>query len=168
MSISARWYALYDSLPSAGRASIWILIAATCFTSMMAIARELSPGLHVFVIVLFRNLFGMMFLSPLLIRHGPGLLRTKKTPFFILRSICAFTALSCYFFAATMIPLADIAAINFTRPIFATIAAMVLLGEVARMHRWGSIALGLRGALIVSRPGFQEVNPGILFVFAAV
>lgn len=168
MSIRTRWNALYDSLPGAGRATIWILIAGICFTSMMAIARKLAPDLHIFVIVLFRNLFGMMFLSPLLIRHGPGLLRTKKTRAFILRGVCAFTGLSCYFFAATMIPLADIAAVSFTRPVFATIAAILVLGEVARAHRWGSIALGLIGALIVIRPGFQEINPGILFVFAAV
>lgn len=168
MSVRARVRAIFDSLPGAGRAAFWILVAGTGFTGMMAVARKLAPDLDMFVIVFFRSLLGLMFLSPLLIRHGPGLLRTRKTPAFMLRGVCAYTGLTCYFFAATMIPLADISAITFTRPIFATFAAIAILGEVARSRHWLAIALGLIGAMIVIRPGFQEINPGILFVFGAV
>ena len=51
---------------------------------------------------------------------------------------------------------------------FACIAAILILGEIARTRRWAAIFIGLIGALIVVRPGFAEINPGILWAFGAV
>ena len=159
---------LFDSLPDVVRAGVWITLSGAGFTGMMAIARILAPDLHILMIVFYRSLFGVAFLMPLLLRSGPSLLRTGKTPAYILRGIFAFTGLTCYFYAAALLPLADIAALTFTRPLFTTIVAIVILGEIARSGRWWGIAVGFIGALIVIRPGFQEMNTGLWFVLGAV
>lgn len=161
----AIWFA---ALPGPVRAGFWISCTGATFTGMMTIARHLSPELPIFVIILFRATFGLCFLSPIALRRGSTVLRTTKLKIYAARGFTAFASLAGYFFAATYIPLADIAAIGFTRPAFACIAAILILGEVARTRRWAAIAIGFIGALIVVRPGFTDINPGILFAFGAV
>lgn len=135
---------------------------------MMTIARTLSPELSILVVVFFRATFGLMFLLPTAFSNGCVRLRTKKIPLFAVRGISAYLSVTFFFLAATYIPLGDIAAIGFTRPVFACIAAILILGELARTRRWVAIGIGIIGALIVVRPGFQEINPGIIYGFAAV
>ena len=134
----------------------------------MAISRHLSLDLHVFVIVLFRSLFGLVFLSPILMRHGIRRLQTTRRRLYIIRGFTAYLSLVGYFFAAKHIPLADISAIIFTRPVFACIAAIFFLGELARGRRWVAIFIGFIGALVVIRPGVEEVNIGVLFAIGGV
>ena len=158
----------FAALPGPVRAGFWIACTGVTFTGMMAIARTLAPELHVFVIVFFRSLFGLVFLSPIILRRGIVGLRTTRFPMFVLRGITAWLSLVGYFFAAQYIPLADIAAIGFTRPMFACIAAILFLGEIARARRWSAIAIGVIGGLVVVRPGFAEFNVGTLFAVGAV
>jgi drug/metabolite transporter (DMT)-like permease len=135
---------------------------------MMAISRHLSPDLHIFMIVLFRSLFGLAFLAPIALRHGGQRLRTTRFRLYVIRGVTAYLSLVGYFYAATHIPLADISAIIFTRPVFACIAAIAFLGELARARRWVAIFIGFIGALVVIRPGFAEINIGVMFALGAV
>lgn len=159
---------LGKDLPGPVRAGLWIALAGTCFTFMLAIARHLSADLPIFVIVFFRSVFGLAFLSPFIMRHGIGALRTTKPGLYLVRGTAAFIGLTCYFYAVSLIPLADATAISFTRPIFGTIAAILFLGEVAHGRRWSAIIVGFAGALIIIRPGLQEISPGVLFMFGSV
>lgn len=158
----------FAALPGPVRAGFWISCTGATFTGMMAISRHLSPDLHVFVIVLFRSLFGLAFLAPLAIRQGGARLRTTRHRLYAIRGLTAYLSLVGYFYAAKHIPLADISAIVFTRPVFACIAAIIFLGELARGRRWVAIGIGFIGALIVVRPGFTEINIGVLFALGAV
>jgi len=158
----------FAALPGPVRAGFWISCTGATFTGMMAISRHLSPDLHVFVIVLFRSLFGLVFLSPLAFRQGGRRLQTKRFRLYAIRGVTAYLSLVGYFYAATYIPLADISAIVFTRPVFACIAAILFLGELARGRRWVAIGIGFIGALVVVRPGFAEINIGVLFALGAV
>jgi drug/metabolite transporter (DMT)-like permease len=161
--------AAFDKLPAPVRAGAWMTIAGASFTGMMAVARILSPAIHVFEISLFRGLFGMVFLTPYILRTGVRTsFRTENQWLMAGRGVVAFGTQMCLFSAATLLPLADIAAINFTRPIFATIAAILILHEASLGRRWWAIAVGFAGAMIVVRPGFADFNIGLAFVFGAV
>lgn len=158
----------FAALPGPVRAGFWISCTGATFTGMMAISRHLSADLHVFVIVLFRSLFGLVFLAPLAFRHGGRRLRTNRVRLYAIRGVTAYVSLVGYFYAAKYIPLADISAIVFTRPVFACIAAIIFLGELTRGRRWVAIGIGFVGGLIVVRPGFAEINIGVLFALGAV
>ena len=168
MSVSSVIAERFAALPGAVRAGVWIALTGTTFTGMMTIARTLSPDLHVFVIVFFRALFGLVFLAPTALRRGTRGLHTTKLPLFVIRGVTAYVSIVGYFFAAALIPLADIAAIGLARPVFACIAAILFLGEIARGRRWAAIAIGFVGGLIVIRPGFAEFNIGVLYAVGAV
>jgi len=160
--------AAFARLPGPIRAGFWISLTGATFTGMMSVARHLSPELSVFVIVFFRAIFGLLFLSPIVMRRGPSILKTGKGRIFAIRGISAYLSLVLYFFAAIHIPLADIAAIGFTRPAFACVAAILILGELARTRRWIAMGIGFCGAIIIVRPGFAEINEGVFYAFGAV
>ena len=158
----------FAALPGPVRAGFWISCTGATFTGMMAISRHLSPDLHIFVIVLFRCLFGLVFLAPLAFQNGGRRMLTTRFRLYTIRGVTAYLSLVGYFYAATHIPLADISAIVFTRPVFACIAAILFLGELARGRRWVAIAIGFVGGLVVVRPGFAEMNIGVMYALGAV
>ncbi len=150
------------------RAAFWITLAGLGFTLTMISVREVTPELHVLEAVLFRCLFGVVFMIPWMIRVGRKGLKTQQPVLILTRGSLAYFVSALYFFAATMVPLADMVSVTFTRPIFGTIAAIMVLHEVAHARRWTAIGFGFAGMLIIIRPGFQEVNLGLLLVLGGV
>src|SRR3546814_17877522 len=67
------------------RAVLMMVVSAMLFGAMAIIIHLASQQLHPFQIAFFRNLFGLLFALPLLLRHGPGLLHTNKLPLYFLR-----------------------------------------------------------------------------------
>ncbi|NQU72187.1 MAG: DMT family transporter [Rhodospirillales bacterium] len=154
--------------PGAVQAAFWMLIIGTLVTFTLVFSRKISGDIHVFEIVFFRSLFGLMFMAPWVIRRGVGTIALKRPGIIILRGTLAFFGGACLYAAAARMPLAEVTAITFTRPIFASIAAVLFLNEVLRVRRWTAIILGLSGALIIIRPGFVDVNIGVAFAFVSV
>ena len=168
MSGIARTSAAFANLPSAVRAAMWFLLAGGTFVGMMAMVRHLSGDVHMLVIVFWRSVVGILVMLPWLIRRGPSALHTRRLGWHISRAALVFASLLAWFYAATMMPLADITAMGFTRPIIASVLAVILLGEVMHGRRWTAVLIGFVGAMIIVRPGFAEVNPGVFLVLAGV
>ena len=158
----------FAGLPSPFRAAFWLVCASVSFLLMMSLARQLSHDIDMLVIVFWRAVFGVMFMLPWLTRNGIGVMRTNKIKGHMMRTVMAYGGMLCMFYAATMMPLADITSIAFTRPILASMLAIMILGEPMLARRWGATAVGLIGALIIIRPGFAEYNVGIWVVAGAV
>jgi drug/metabolite transporter (DMT)-like permease len=158
----------FNALPGPVRAAFWISMTGVTFTGMMSIARILTPAVDTLEIVLFRAIFGVLAFSPMILRRRGALLRTHRLRVLALRAAFAYLGLVGYFVAAALIPLADISAMMLTQPVIASVGAILVLGERSRLRRWVAIAIGLAGALIVVRPGFAELNPGVLFAVWAV
>ena len=62
-------------------------------------------------------------------------------------------AMYCSYYALARIELADFTALSFTKPLFATVLAVIILGEVVRWRRWSATIVGFVGVLIMMRPG---------------
>lgn len=155
--------------PPAAQAAFWMLIIGTLVTFTLVFARKVSDQIHVFEIVFFRSVFGLVFMAPWLMRRGLGAMRIERRFGLVcLRSGLAFFGSAAFFFAATLMPLADVTSIIFIRPIIAAIAAIIFLHEVVRLRRWTAIIVGMIGALIIVRPGFAEVNLGVAFALVTV
>jgi len=149
--------------------ALWMLASTVFFTAMTAMIRYLSASIDPLEIVFFRNLFGMVAMLPWLMRQGFSGLRTQRLTMHIVRAGLGLTAMTCWFTAVATMNLADAVALSFTAPLFATIAAIVVLHEVVRARRWTATVVGFLGTLIILRPGFVEVTPAMaLPVLAAV
>ncbi len=140
--------------------------SAAAFSVMTALIRPAAAEMHPFQIVFFRNALGLVLLSPLIFRSGIGVLRTTRLPLHILRATCFLAAMLCWFSAIPHIALVDAITLNFTAPIFVTILAAVILRERVRIRRWTAVIVGFAGALVVLRPGFQDISPAAVLVLA--
>jgi len=69
-------------------------------------------------------------------------------------------AMLTFFYALSITPLSQVTALGFTAPIFATLLAALVLGEVVRLRRWSAIFIGFFGTLIILRPGFEAITLG--------
>ncbi len=61
-----------DKLSAPIRATVWIALAAIGFPLTITCVRKVVPEIPVLEAVMFRSLFGMIFMLPWLARHGIG------------------------------------------------------------------------------------------------
>ena len=141
--------------------------AAAAFSFMHAAIRHLSGEMHPFEIAFFRVFFGFVALAPVFMLHGLAPLQTKNVKLFAYRGLLNAAAMLMFFYSLSITPLATVAALGFTAPLFATLLAMLMLGEVVRLRRWTAILIGFAGTLIILRPGVVEVGLGPLLVVAS-
>lgn len=145
-----------------------LMLGSSIFFGLMAVSIRLaSEHLHAFEIAFFRNFFGLAAALPLLLRHGPGLLRTRRLPKYLFRCVIGIGSMLGSFWAISQLPLAEAVSLAYSTPIFVTIAAVLLLGEAVRARRWAAVALGFIGVLIIVRPGATSFNIGSLAAVAA-
>jgi drug/metabolite transporter (DMT)-like permease len=135
---------------------------------MAAVARYFTGEIHTFEIVFFRSLFGGIFLLPWLFKVGLGGLKTQRVGMHLVRGFTGLAVIYLLFSAVAIATLGEVAAIMSTRPMVASLAAIIILHEAAHGRRWAATIVGFIGALLIIRPGMEEVSTGALYAFAAV
>jgi drug/metabolite transporter (DMT)-like permease len=153
--------ARFSALPGPVRSGIWMSVSAVTYVVSIAIGRYLAPEIDVFQIVFMRNAFSIVFMMPWLMKVGLGAMRTNQIGKHITRGFLSSANVTLLFAAVALIPIADMAAINFLQPVLGAAIAGFVLGEVAGRRRWLAISMGFVGAVLVVRPGFAEFNLGI-------
>lgn len=143
---------------------VLMLFSTVCFVCMQSIIRFVGETLPPFEVAFFRNLFGMVALTPIFIQQGFTPFKTKKLHLHAARGCIQAVGMLAFFTGVTMIPLAQTTALSFSAPLFATLLAIMVLGERVRIRRMTALALGFVGMLLVVRPGFAEINTGTLLI----
>jgi drug/metabolite transporter (DMT)-like permease len=149
-------------LPASARGALWMCAAATCFALMITLVRQLTDDLHPLQVVFFRAAFGLLAMLPWLLRQGVGVLRTSRLRLHLLRALIGIFAMVGWFTTLSLMPLAEATALSFTSPIFTSLLAVLILGEVMRLRRWTATLIGFLGALLIVRPGFAAIDPAAL------
>lgn len=148
--------------------AIAIMAASTvAFVTMHAIVRHVSAGLHTFEVAFFRQFFGIFALLPWFLRYGAAPLRTERLGLHAVRAAVNVVAMFAFYYALATTPLAQVSALAFSSPIFATILAMLFLGEVVRLRRWAAILVGFAGVFVAFFPDLSAsgtVSPGSMSV----
>jgi len=158
-ALSAWW----DDLPANTRGAVWMLIAGLAFTSMATTVKLLGSHLDSFQMAFFRCFFGFMVIWPLIFRAGiRNTFRTDIPLFHLGRSLVGTTAMGLFFYALPRVPLADLTAISFAKPLFMIFLAVLFLNEVIRWRRWTATAIGFVGVVVMVRPGSHDFDPTVL------
>ena len=163
--------AVLEAWPATVQGAFWMTMAAVCFAAMTSIVRYLTASLPPIELAFFRTFVSLVFMIPWMVRAGWAGLRTSSVKKYGLRALLGSFAMVCWFTALAYMPVAEATSLSFTAPIFASIFAMIFLGERAGVRRWTAIVLGFLGALIILRPGFEEISPAaylLLFGSAAI
>ena len=136
------------------------LLTALLLAIMFALVKLASTRGVNLVETLFYRQIGSALCAVGLVAAGAGFasLRTKRVGAHVGRMALGMTAMALNFLAMIMLPLAEATAIGFTVPLFSTILAALLLGEAAGRWRWGAVAAGFLGVLLIVRPGSGHVE----------
>ncbi|MGO1119359.1 DMT family transporter [Rhodovibrionaceae bacterium A322] len=138
------------------KGALYMTAAAFGMSIMNVLIREVASELHPLQTVFFRNFFALLVMLPWVASAGLQVFHTKRLKLHIVRSLVGIIAMGIWFTAISLLPLAEAVALNFTVPLFATVAAVLFLGEVVRARRWTATAIGFLGVLVILRPGFVE------------
>lgn len=143
-------------------------VSSLGYAASAVIVRHLSATLPIFEMVFLRNVFGLLFMLPWLMRVGLGALHTSHLGRHVVRGVCSTVNVWFLFAALALVPVADVAAISFLMPLMGSIFAVLFLKEMASGRLWSATFVGFIGALIVIRPGMGEFNVGLLYALASV
>ena len=140
------------------RGIAWMALSTVAFVSMHAAVRHVSKELNPLEIAFFRQFFGIIALAPVFIHYGLAPLRTKQLPLHTARAAVNVIAMFAFYYGLSTTPLAQVSALAFSSPIFATILAMMFLGEKVRLRRWIAILIGFSGVFVAFMPDIQATG----------
>ena len=163
-----RWRAIPDNL----RGALLLVVGCGLFSLVGALIKIAGARLPSFEVVFFRTVIQMLILVPMVARGGLRELRTRRPGLQVVRGLLATVSISCFFFAVTRMPLADVYAISFGRNLLITVLAVVFLKETVDRSRWGATLVGFAGIVVILQPGAQALDWPVLaaitsMVFAA-
>ncbi len=154
--------------PSLSKAALWMGGWLSLMVVIAVAGREATRELAVFQIMELRSIIGFAMLYPLL--HASGGLaavRTSRPRQHMARNVVHYAAQYGWFVALTMIPLAQVVAIEFTMPIWAALLAVAFLGERMNRGKTLAIALGVFGVGLIVRPAATGLSAGQLIALSA-
>ena len=158
----------FDDLPDNVKGSLILMVAAFGFALMVALIKLAGARLPVSQILFVRQVGMVIILAPVLLPHFPETMRTKRLDLQLARIALAVVAMGCGFTAIVNMPLADATALGFAKSFFVTIFAVLVLKETVGPYRWGAVAVGFLGVLVMLRPGSEGFSVyGVLAVTGA-
>nr|WP_319948027.1 DMT family transporter [uncultured Shimia sp.] len=150
------------------QAALWMSGAILSFTSMAIAGRAVSLELDTFEIMMYRSFVGVVIV--LIVSGVSGTwnqITTRSMGTHLARNAAHFTGQNLWFYALTMIPLAQVFALEFTSPLWVLILSPLILGEKLTKTRVQAAILGFGGILIVTRPGATPISPGLVAAAAS-
>jgi drug/metabolite transporter (DMT)-like permease len=139
-------------------------VATFVFAASSAASKWLVQSYPIGEVLFTRTLVSLivcaMFILP---QTGFAVFRTQRLHHHLMRSVSQGVSQSFLLFAFTMMPLAGAIAINFSAPLFATLASALVLKERVGAARWTALLVGFCGVLIVTHPGPGTFQIGALF-----
>ncbi|MCA0045012.1 DMT family transporter [Celeribacter litoreus] len=135
------------------KAALWMSGALAGFSSMAVAGRALAANLDTFEILGYRSFFGLLIvLSVTIAQRRYRELRPKAMWLHFGRNVGHFAGQNLWLFALTLIPMAQLFALEFSYPILVGLGATLFLGEKMTPLRAGTSVMGFIGILVVARP----------------
>jgi drug/metabolite transporter (DMT)-like permease len=138
------------------QAVFWISLSHFFLTGLSSLVRYESAAQHPFQIAFLRSVGALLLMCPHIIYSRFQGLSQGRWRAYLLRSSIGTFSMLLGFYALSLMPLAEVTAIGFTLPLFATIGAALFLGETVYKSRWWAIFLGFIGVIIMLWPHFTQ------------
>ncbi len=156
--------AMKGGRPGYGRGIAMALLAVGFYSGMTATMKHVTADYSVFQILLFRNLFALPIILPILLAAGGiSALRSRRPGVHLLRGLIIVVGHLCLIIGLGELALADVSAIQFTAPLMVTALSALILREHVGWRRWAAVLVGFAGVLIMVPPT-GDVKPAVLIV----
>ncbi|MBF9029732.1 EamA family transporter [Rhodobacterales bacterium HKCCE3408] len=151
-----------------GLAALWMVGAIVSFTTMAVAGRAAGLTFDTFEIMTYRSAVGFLIVVVLATATGRlSQVSRARLPLHGLRNVFHFTGQNLWFYAITVIPLAQVFALEFTSPLWVIALAAIFLGEPLTRWKLAAGALGFIGVLVVLRPGAVPISAGVIAAASA-
>ncbi|GAE65329.1 DMT family transporter [Chryseobacterium indologenes] len=150
---------------------LWMAISTLLYVLQEAILKNLTLSIDIFNIVLFRNIFGLLFFLPLLIQGRFKGLRIVNKKMILLRAIFGFGAMASYIYALKNGAFLMIGSISLLVPLITAFLVPILLKENIPSRLKVVFILSLIAAIFITfgkQHLKQSFNLGIIFVFISM
>lgn len=134
------------------RGAFFIVASELSLSLSAAIIKLVSVSLPNESIVFFRNLFGLVILTPLLIKADSKILHTEYLHLHLARAGFGMAAMYSFFFALGQIPLGDVMLIKSTIPLIIPFVSLVWLQESISRRVIIAGVLGFMGVFLILEP----------------
>ena len=115
------------------RAAVWMTGAIASFTAMAIAGRAVSFALDTFEIMFYRSLIGILIVGSVALGTGKWReITNRNLGLHFGRNLAHFAGQNLWFFAITVIPLAQVFALEFTTPIWVILLSPIFLAEPIR------------------------------------
>lgn len=145
----------------------WMVATTLLFVCMTGIIRHVGADVPAVEAAFIRYAAGVALMAPLMLRMLKRPPSRGAMKLHVSRGLIHGLGVMLWFYAMARIPIAEVTALGYVAPIFVTIGAAIFLGERLQLRRIGAVAAGILGALVILRPGFEEVSLGQLAQLAA-
>ncbi len=135
------------------------MILSILFFSFMDILIKVTDEYDVGQIMFFRALFGLIPIFFLIPKNRiKNFYKTKNIKLHFFRSFFGAIAMAAIFIGLRNLQLAEVTAMAFSGPLWVVLFSMFFLSEKIRLKRWIAVGLGFIGVIIISKPGFDNLN----------
>ena len=136
--------------------------------AISALVKQLSDHYLVSQILLFRFAFAVIPLfGYMLFSLGISSLKTTRIKDHGIRSISGIVSLSLFFYAVSLIPIAEATMLAYSSPIFITLLCIPVLSEQIGPWRWFAVIAGFIGVIVITAPGTAVFSLGSLFAIGS-
>ena len=135
------------------------MILSVLFFSFMDILIKVTDEYDVGQIMFFRALFGLIPIFFIIPKNRiKNFYKTKNIKLHFFRSFFGAIAMAAIFIGLRNLQLAEVTALAFSGPLWVVLFSMFFLNEKIRSKRWIAVGLGFIGVIIISKPGFDNLN----------
>lgn len=151
------------------RAISWILLSVMASSAMTIAVRQSSLEIDTRMVVFLRFAAGTVLLAVYYLwwRRDGSRLRFSRPVLHLVRGLLMAISTHLGFYAIANLELVTATVLFFCAPIFATIFAGLIHGEMAGPRRLAAVAVGFAGVLVVLRPGFDAVDPAMVIALGS-
>lgn len=146
------------------RAALWFAVSMFLFALMLALFKWVGQSLPVVQIIFLRQLALALLLLPGIAISRGATLKSQAPGLNLLRGGLSTGAMLAGFAAVVYLPLAEATTLGFTKVFFVVLLGAVVLREHVDMQRWGAVALGFLGTVLVLAPDTETLARPVAFL----
>jgi drug/metabolite transporter (DMT)-like permease len=137
------------------------------FSTMVIAVRELTDTINSFEIVFLRTSVALTIMLVIVSIRGWKTITTEHLRLHIFRNSIHYLGNLTWIMGVSLIPLAQVFALEFSIPIWVAIFAVLFLKEKLTIGKITAIISGFLGVLVILRPGLIIIDQGSLSVLCA-
>ena len=146
------------------KAVCWMALGLMSFIALAVSVRQLSSDYSTYQILGVRSVIGLIILSLIIARQNRRWYVTLSPNKQIIRNIIHFIGQYLWVLGVTLLPLAQVFALEFTTPAWGALLACVFLKEKLTRARAIALACGFVGLVMIVKPDMQIFQSASMLV----